>query len=115
MVLITSGSAVSVAANTKSADQVSGTYQFAPFNGYSLLIAKASATGMNCTYVVNGQTIINDQPIGFTGTAGTISIKDNVLGSAPVAGGMRQELTFRNTTGGSLTVDYQLLLDPAGK
>lgn len=107
-VLVASTTALSVAANAKSADQVSGTYQFLPFDATLSLIAKASATGLNATLVVNGVAVINDQAIPGTGTAGTISALDNDLGSIDVPAGSRVELTFRNTTGGAITVDSKL-------
>jgi hypothetical protein len=108
-ILISAGTAVSTAANTKSADQVSGTYQFVS-KGKITLVAKGSATGMYITCLVGGVAIVNDQPIPFTGTAGTISINDNVMASQVMNGG-RVELYLRNTTGGALTTDYQVFFD----
>lgn len=109
-IVVSAGSAVSVSANAKSADQVAGTYQFVG-RGRFTLVAKASATGLNVSAFVGGIPLVNDQSIPFTGTAGTISLSDNIIATQVLAGG-RSELTFRNTTGGSLTVDYQLLWDP---
>lgn len=109
-VVVASGTAVSTAANTKSADQVSGTYQFLG-RGKVTLIAKGSATGMYLTCLVGGVALINDQPIPYTGTAGTISVNDNVVASQVMSGG-RCELYLRNTTGGALTTDYIILFDP---
>lgn len=105
-VVIASGSATSVAANTKSADQVTGQYQFVS-NGTVTLACKSSATGLNVTCRVGGVALVDDQPIPFTGTAGTISINDNIMANQRMGGG-RVELFFRNTTGGALTVDYNL-------
>ena len=104
--VIGAGSAVSVAANTKSSNQITGQYEFIG-PGTVTLVGKASATGLNVTYSVGGITLIDDQPIPYTGTAGTLSVNDNVMVNQRVAGG-RNELTFRNTTGGALTVDFQL-------
>jgi len=109
-VVVGSGTAVSTAANTKSSDQVSGTYQFIG-KGKITLIAKGSATGMNISCLVGGIALVNDQAIPYTGTAGTISINDNVITSQVMNGG-RVELYLRNTTGGALTTDYLLLFDP---
>lgn len=109
-VLVASTSALSVAANSKSTDQVSGTYQYSGKGKYTLAV-KGSATGLNVTCAVGGINLVNDLAIPFTGTAGTISLNDNVLVSQLMNGG-RVELTFRNTTGGALTVDSQLLYDP---
>lgn len=109
-IVIASGTAVSTAANTKSADQVSGTYQFVG-RGKVTLVAKGSATGMYLTCMVGGVAIINDLPIPYTGTAGTISVNDNVVASQKMNGG-RVELYLRNSTGGALTTDYILYFDP---
>ena len=110
MITVANASALSVAANGKSAEQVTGTYQNVGA-GVISLVAKASATGLNATLSCGGVPLINDQPIPFTGTAGTISINDNVLVAQIVNGG-KIELSFRNTTGGALTVDYMCLYQP---
>ncbi len=109
-VLVASTSALSVSANAKSADQVSGQYQYSGRGKYTLAV-KASATGLNVTCAVGGIALVNDLAIPFTGTAGTISLADNVLVSQLMNGG-RVELTFRNTTAGAITVDSQLVYDP---
>lgn len=109
-IVIKAGTAVSTAANTKSSDQVSGTYQFIG-KGKVTLVAKGSATGMLITCLVGGVAIVNDEAIPYTGTAGTISVNDNVVASQVMNGG-RVELYLRNGTGGALTTDYILLFDP---
>ena len=110
-IVVASGTAVSTAANTKSADQVSGTYQFIG-KGKVTLIARGSATGMNATLFVGGVPLINDNAIPYTGTAGAISVNDHVVASQLMAGG-RIELYLRNTTGGALTTDYIVYFDAA--
>lgn len=109
-ILIASGIGVSVSANSKSNDLVSGTYQFIG-PGKITLVAKASATGLYNTLNVGGISLSNDLPVVFTGTAGTMSVNDNVVVSQFVSGG-RVELFFRNTTGSAITVDYMLLYEP---
>jgi len=109
-IVVASGSAVSTAANTKSADQVSGTYQFVQ-KGKITLVGKGSATGMNITLSVGGVALVNDSAIPYTGTAGTISTNDNIIASQVVNGG-RVELYLRNTTGGALTTDYLVMFEP---
>lgn len=98
-------------ANTKTADLVSGTYQFVG-KGRLTVIGKGSAAGINATCLVGGVAIVNDQPIVYTGTAGTISINDNVVASQTMAGG-RVEFYLRNTTAtAGTTCDYILLFEP---
>jgi hypothetical protein len=109
-IIVASGSAVSVAANTKSADQVTGRNQYVG-KGRLQVIAKNSATGTNLTVNVGGVALMDDQIIPYTGTAGTISVNDNVLIDQVVAGG-RVELFLRNTTGGALTTDYIIYFTP---
>lgn len=108
--VVASGTAVSTAANTKSADRVSGQYQFVNAGKFTL-IALGSATGMNVTLNIGGVSVVDDQAIPFTGTAGTIDVSANVMASQSLPGG-RVQLFLRNTTGGALTTDYILYFDP---
>jgi hypothetical protein len=95
-------------ANTKTADLVSGTYQFVG-KGKVTLVAKASITGILATCLVGGVALVNDQMIPFTGTAGTISVNDNIVASQVMNGG-RIELYLRNNTAtAGTTADYMLL------
>lgn len=112
-IVIVNATALSVSANAVSSEQVqTSTYQFVPFTGTAYLAARSSATGINVQLAAAGQTLINDQPTPYTGTAGAISLIDHEIVSFPVQEGSRIELKFRNTTAGALTVDYVLMLDP---
>jgi len=108
-IVVASGTALSTAANTKTSDLISGTYQFVG-KGKITLIAKGSATGMNAQLLVGGVALVNDNAIPYTGTAGTISVNDNVVCSQVMNGG-RVEFYLRNTTGGALTTDYIIYFD----
>jgi len=109
-IVVTSGTAVSTAANTKSADQVTGQYQHVG-RGKFTLIALGSATGMNIACSVGGVNLVNDNPVPYTGTAGTIDASAHVMTSQVLNGG-RVELFLRNTTGGALTTDFLLWFEP---
>lgn len=110
--IMVNATALSVSANSTSAEQVqTSTYQFVPFTGTAYLACRGSATGLNVQLAAGGQTLCNDQAIPYTGTAGAISVIDHELVSFPVEEGSRIELKFRNTTAGALTVDYVLMLD----
>jgi hypothetical protein len=99
-------------ANTKTADLVSGTYQFVG-PGKVTLIAKGSALGINASCLVAGVALVNDQPVHYYGTAGTISINDNIIASQMFKNGGRVELYLRNTTAtAGTTCDYQILFEP---
>ena len=109
-VVIDTETALSTAANTKTADLVSGQYEFVGKGVFTIAVL-GSATGMNIELRIGGITIVGDQPVPWTGTAGTISIADNVMASQQLNGG-RVELFIRNTTGGALTTDLILLFEP---
>jgi len=109
-VVIHSETALSTAANTKTSDLVSGQYEFVG-KGKFTLACLGSATGMNVELRIGGVTIVADQAIPFTGTAGTISVSDHIMASQVLNGG-RVELFLRNTTGGALTTDVLLLFEP---
>jgi len=111
-IILVNATALSVAANATSSEQVSSsTYQFVPFTGRATIAARCSATGMNMSLAAAGQTLCNNQAIPFTGTAGAISVLDHGVVDFPVEEGARIELRFPNTTGGALTVDYILTLE----
>ncbi len=112
-VTIQSKTTFSIAANAKSVDQVSGQYENVGV-GNVILAALSSATGLNVTLSIGGITVINDQPLPWFGTTGSMSLSDNVVVSQALNGG-KVEMFFRNTTGGTLTVDYQLMFEPGRK
>jgi len=98
-------------ANTKTADLVTGTYQFIG-KGKVTAVIKGSIAGINATLLVGGIAMINDQPVMSYGTAGTISINDNIMASQVMAGG-KVEFFLRNVTAtAATTCDYLLLFEP---
>jgi hypothetical protein len=113
-IIVGSATTQSVAANTKAnATNISPQYEFLP-KGIISLSCLSSATGLLVSLKVGGTTLIDDQPIPFFGSTGTMKILDNAILSQGVQGG-RVELIFRNTTGGALTVDYLIQFEPVGK
>lgn len=109
-VVIFADSALSVAANAKSADRVSGTYQHVG-PGIFTVIAKASATGLNVTVTVGGVDLVNDLVIPGTGTAGTLDTSANIIASQALPGG-RVEASYRNTTATAITADAIMYWEP---
>lgn len=109
-VTIVSKTTFTVAANAKSIDQVSGQYENIG-KGKVILAALSSVTGLNCTLSVGGITVINDQPLPWFGTTGTMSLSDNVVCSQALNGG-KVELFFRDAAGTGETVDFQLMFEP---
>lgn len=109
-IVVVTGMAISTAANTKSADQVTGVNQFVPA-GYISLYARGSATGMQHTLAVNGVPLVDDQPIPFFGATGSLSKVDHEVLTQKITGG-RVQYFLRNTTGGALTTDYLITFTP---
>lgn len=112
-IVVASGQSVSTAANTKSADLVTGRNQYVG-KGRLQLFAKsqtAAATGMLCTLNCGGVALADDSRIPYSGTAGTLSTNDNVILDQVVAGG-RVEFFLRNDSAGALTTDYLITFTP---
>lgn len=110
MVYVGSGTAFSVGANAKSADQITGQYQFITKGSLNLYVL-ASATGLKCSLKVNGVSIVDDDDLVMFGTSGSLNKLQNEVAAQIIAGG-RVELFFRNTTGGALTADWILEWTP---
>jgi len=110
-ILIASSVTLSTAANTKTADLVTGQYQFVG-KGKITLVARGSAAGMNCQLSVGGIALANDLAIPYFGATGGLSVNDHVVVSQVMNGG-RVEFFLRNTSGGALTTDYSILFEPS--
>lgn len=112
-VTVAAQNTLSLTTGSKSAEQVTGTYQYIP-RGTLQLFAKqsaAAATGIRCTLQVAGTPLVDDAYVPFAGATGSLSVNDNQLISQKVGGG-RVSLTFRNDSAGTLTVDYLLVFTP---
>lgn len=109
-IVVASNNSVSTAANTKSADIVSGRNQYVG-KGRIQLFARGSATGMNITLNVGGIALVDDQAIPYFGAAGSLDVNSHGIIDQVVSGG-RVECFLRNTTGGALTTDYLILFTP---
>jgi hypothetical protein len=112
-IVVSSGQSLSTAANTKSADLVTGRNQYVGKGRIQLFCKSqtAAATGMLCTLNVGGVAIADDNRIPYSGTAGTLSTNDNEMVNQVVAGG-RVEFFLRNDSAGALTTDYLILFTP---
>jgi len=109
-VVVAAGVTTSLLTGVKTADQVTGQYQYIE-RGRLQLAARgsaAAATGIRATLKVNGVTLVDDQLVTFAGTTGALSINDHMMVDQMIAGG-RVELFFRNDSAGTLTVDFLLL------
>lgn len=96
---------VSVAANSVSANVLSGQlYEFVPDGADVTLSVTGSATGLRTTFIC-GVPLINDQAINLQNRFPLVP--DDVLHSGMVPGG-RMVLTARNTTAGALTFFWRI-------
>lgn len=91
---------------TRTANLVQNTYDYIG-PGFLTLYSKASLATVLCDLFVQGNQVIRNQKIPFTGTAGTMDVSANKVTTVKTMGG-RVELTFVATTG-TPTVDYLLI------
>lgn len=98
---------VAVLANTVSANVLSGQiYEGVPAGALVQLSAIGGATGVRLTYIC-GSPIINDQALRFRTALDFPIIPDDIVLRNRVPGG-RQVLTFRNTTGATIQVQWRV-------
>jgi hypothetical protein len=94
---------LAVAANSVSTNQLAGQlFEFLDRPTPVLLAATSSAVGVNVTLIIGGVAIVNDQAISQANRFPILP--DDVVTAVRRARG-RLILTFRNTTGGALTVN----------
>lgn len=96
-----SGNALSVAANSVSANVLAGQlYEFLRRGGPVLLSGTGSAAGLKCTFIINGQVVINDADMSSANRFPIVP--DDVITQEGARAGSRLILTFRNSTGAAL-------------
>jgi hypothetical protein len=96
---------ISVAANSVSANVLSGQlYEFVDEGQNVTVSVTGSANGLRTSFIC-GLPLINDQAINLQNRFPLIP--DDVLHSGEVPGG-RMVLTFRNTTAGALTAFWRV-------
>jgi len=88
-------------------------YEYLPWPGEVTVLARATAVGMVSVYTSGSETIVEESPVQAGGTAGVIPAPLNT----PVQGwngaaGDRLKLAYRNTTGGTITVDGIIEVSP---
>lgn len=103
-----SESQLSVAANSVSTNRLSGKlYEILSRPANLLLAAAASATGLLVTFLIDGVAVVNDE--ACSRAARFPIIPDDVVTEEQGVG--RLILTFRNSTGAAITVDWSLDVD----
>lgn len=107
---IATGVTLSTGAYTKSANLITGRNQFLP-KGTITIVARGSAIGMNCSFVVGGVAIVDDLDIPYFGTSGVLDASVHIVANQAIAGGVA-EFYLRNTTVGALTTDFTVFFTP---
>lgn len=102
---VMSDSALSVAANATSANVYAGKIaEFIMRPSIVRIRVSAAAAGLNATLLIGGVNAINDQAISSSNRWPILP--DDLLVQVPARPGARLVLTFRNTTGGAITVNH---------
>jgi len=81
-------------------------YQYLPWPAEVTVLARATAVAVVNTYTSGSETIVEESPVQAGGTAGVIPSPLNtpVQGWLAAAGDLLK-LSYRNTSGGAITVD----------
>lgn len=108
--MLMSGS-TAVAANALSLNVLAGLqFEFLPARASVQLRASATATGLNTNFNIGGEQQAVDTLVPFSNRF-PIAPDDTLLTTSGMKG-ERLFLTFRNTTGGSLTVNWAVEIMP---
>lgn len=90
-------------------------YETPDFDGMIEVFSRATAVGLIETISSAGDTLKQESPVQAGGTAGTIPSR---LNTEPVVGRAAKfqkiRVGYRNPTGGTITVDGQIILTPLG-
>ena len=108
---VIAGQAVSIAANSVSLNLLAGElFEFPPRPSAITLLAVAAALGVLCTLSIGGTVVANDVPIS---RANRFPISpDDIVASEGALQGERLFLTFRNSTGAAILIDFQVKITP---
>jgi len=88
-------------------------YEYLPWPAEVQVLARATAVGVVNTFTSGSETIVEESPVQAGGTAGVIpsSLNTPVQGWIGAAGD-RVKLNFRETIGGTPTVDGIIEIQP---
>ena len=102
---------VSVAANTRSPDQMVGTtLQFANFFARYLMAFNGAAAGLRLTFIVGSEVVFDDVTLNAVNRF-PINPDDYVYTSG-VEPGDQVQVFIRNTTAGALVCQFQIVSEP---
>ena len=90
-------------------------YETPDFDGMVEIFSRATAVGLLVTISSAGDTLQQESPVQAGGTAGTTPSR---LNTEPIVGRAARfqkiRIGYRNPTGGTITVDGQIVLTPLG-
>lgn len=99
---------LSVLANAVSTNRLAGLlHEFLDRPANVLLAAACAAVGLNCSLLIGGVAVVNDQAVSQANRFPTIP--DDVVTEEQGIG--RMVLTFRNTTGVAIIVHWSVDID----
>lgn len=90
-------------------------YEYLPWPAEVQVLSRASAVAVVAVFTSGSETIVEESPVQAGGTAGvTPSALNTPTQGWYGAGGDRLKLAFRNTSGGAITVDGIIEIQPLG-
>lgn len=102
----------SVAANATVANALAGkVHEFLTGPSIVRFYATASAVGMNCSFLVGNESIVQDQEISAANRFPVVP--DDFVGESGGIAGDRIIISYRNTTGGAITAFTRVEVEPA--
>jgi len=92
-------------------------YEYSPWGGHIEIVHDATATGVVATISSGSDTLQERSPVSAqaTAVAGKMpSALDQLPVSDDIAAGDRLKIFYENTTGGTITVNGTIVLQPGG-
>ena len=90
-------------------------YEYSPWGGHIEIVHDATAVGIVSTISSGSDTLQERSPLSAGGAAGVLpSALDQLPVSDDIAAGDRLKIFYENTTGGAITVNGTIVLQPGG-
>jgi len=88
-------------------------YEYLPWPAEVQVLSRATAVAMVNVFTSGSETIVEESPTQAGGTAGVIpSALNTPVQGWNAAGGDRLKLAYRNTSGGAITLDGIIEINP---
>ena len=90
-------------------------YEYSPWGGHIEIVHDATAVGIVATISSGSDTLQERSPLSAGGAAGVLpSALDQLPVSDDIAAGDRLKIFYENTTGGAVTANGTIVLQPGG-